>query len=92
MAKGGNTDSWWCEPITSWSAIKATRYEWNHRNEHLLTEITPTHIYCYISHGQAFMKGYQPQLRLVPTGGTIFTSEEKYMEILDQSCPFTSGK
>lgn len=45
---------------------------------------------CHKSY-KAFMKGYPPLLRLVPTGGTVFTSEQKYMEMLDQCCPFTSN-
>ncbi|XP_051581305.1 protein Niban 1-like [Myxocyprinus asiaticus] len=42
---------------------------------------------CY----KTFMKGAPALYRLLPTGGTILTSEEKYMEMVDQCCPCTNN-
>ncbi|KAK7133675.1 hypothetical protein R3I94_015516 [Phoxinus phoxinus] len=45
---------------------------------------------CHESY-KAFVKGAPPTHRLVPTGGTILTTEEKYMEMIDQACPCTNN-
>ncbi|XP_073712290.1 protein Niban 1a isoform X2 [Misgurnus anguillicaudatus] len=45
---------------------------------------------CHKSY-KAFSKGDPPLHRLMPTGGTVFTSEEKYLEMLDQCYPYTSN-
>ncbi|XP_067239641.1 protein Niban 1a [Chanodichthys erythropterus] len=45
---------------------------------------------CHESY-KAFMKGAPPLHRLIPTGGTILTTEEKYMEMIDQACPCTNN-
>ncbi|TDH08975.1 hypothetical protein EPR50_G00103200 [Perca flavescens] len=36
---------------------------------------------------EAFVKGSQPRLKLLPTGGTVLTSEDDYMALVDQSFP-----
>lgn len=92
MAKDGNTDSWWCEPVSSWNVIRATRYKLNDLEINICRLKYHQPVFIAVSCGQAFMKGYPPLLRLVPTGGTVFTSEQEYMEKLDQCCPFTSSK
>ncbi|XP_016091129.1 protein Niban-like [Sinocyclocheilus grahami] len=45
---------------------------------------------CYESY-KRFLKGSPPLHRLMPTGGTILTTEEKYMEMINQCCPCTSN-
>ncbi|XP_056301626.1 protein Niban 1a isoform X2 [Danio aesculapii] len=40
---------------------------------------------------KSFLKGAPPQQRLMPTGGTILTAEDKYMELIDQCCPYTKN-
>ncbi|XP_077076660.1 protein Niban 1a isoform X2 [Siphateles boraxobius] len=45
---------------------------------------------CHESY-KAFVKGAPPTHRLVPTGGTILTTEEQYMEMIDQACPCTNN-
>lgn len=40
---------------------------------------------------KSFLKGAPPQQRLMPTGGTILTAEDKYMELIDQCCPCTKN-
>ncbi|XP_016351744.1 protein Niban-like [Sinocyclocheilus anshuiensis] len=45
---------------------------------------------CYESY-KTFLKGSAPLHRLMPTGGTILTTEEKYMEMIDQCCPCTNN-
>ncbi|KAK9956646.1 hypothetical protein ABG768_014365 [Culter alburnus] len=45
---------------------------------------------CHESY-KAFVKGAPPLHRLIPTGGTILTTEEKYMEMIDQACPCTNN-
>ncbi|XP_051511498.1 protein Niban 1-like isoform X2 [Myxocyprinus asiaticus] len=45
---------------------------------------------CHESY-KTFMKGVPALHRLLPTGGTIFTTEEKYMEMVDQCCPCTNN-
>uniref|UniRef100_A0A671Q0N2 PH domain-containing protein n=1 Tax=Sinocyclocheilus anshuiensis TaxID=1608454 RepID=A0A671Q0N2_9TELE len=44
---------------------------------------------CYESY-KRFLKGSPPLHRLMPTGGTILTTEEKYMEMINQCCPCTN--
>ncbi|XP_026103514.1 protein Niban-like isoform X1 [Carassius auratus] len=46
---------------------------------------------CYESY-KRFLKGSPPQHRLMPTGGTILTTEEKYMEMINQCCPCTNNR
>ncbi|KAJ8277972.1 hypothetical protein GJAV_G00082280 [Gymnothorax javanicus] len=36
---------------------------------------------------ETFMKGVQPRHKLLPTGGTVLTSEDKYMVLVDKLCP-----
>ncbi|KAJ8279137.1 hypothetical protein COCON_G00062030 [Conger conger] len=36
---------------------------------------------------ETFVKGAQPRYKLLPTGGTVLTSEEKYMVLVDKFCP-----
>ncbi|XP_073672886.1 protein Niban 1a [Garra rufa] len=45
---------------------------------------------CYESY-KAFVKGSLPLHRLMPTGGTILTAEDKYMEMINQCCPCTDN-
>ncbi|XP_016399224.1 protein Niban-like [Sinocyclocheilus rhinocerous] len=45
---------------------------------------------CYESY-KRFLKGSPPLHRLMPTGGTILTTQEKYMEMINQCCPCTSN-
>ncbi|CAM4689800.1 unnamed protein product [Leuciscus chuanchicus] len=45
---------------------------------------------CHESY-KAYVKGAPPIHRLMPTGGTILTTEEKYMEMIDQACPCTNN-
>ncbi|NP_001138263.1 protein Niban 1a [Danio rerio] len=40
---------------------------------------------------KSFLKGTPPQQRLIPTGGTILTAEDEYMELIDQCCPCTKN-
>uniref|UniRef100_A0A673I696 Protein Niban-like n=1 Tax=Sinocyclocheilus rhinocerous TaxID=307959 RepID=A0A673I696_9TELE len=44
---------------------------------------------CYESY-KRFLKGSPPLHRLMPTGGTILTTQEKYMEMINQCCPCTN--
>ncbi|XP_043075441.1 protein Niban 1a [Puntigrus tetrazona] len=41
---------------------------------------------CFESY-KRFLKGSPPLYRLMPTGGTILTTEETYMEMINQCCP-----
>ncbi|KAG5850591.1 hypothetical protein ANANG_G00084080 [Anguilla anguilla] len=41
---------------------------------------------CHDSY-ETFVKGVQPRYRLLPTGGTVLTSEDKYMVLVDKLCP-----
>lgn len=36
---------------------------------------------------QSFVKGVPPLHKLLPTGGTVLTTEEKYMAMVDQCFP-----
>ncbi|XP_051731431.1 protein Niban 1a [Ctenopharyngodon idella] len=45
---------------------------------------------CHESY-KTFVKGAPPLHRLIATGGTILTTEEKYMEMIDQACPCTNN-
>ncbi|KAJ8384514.1 hypothetical protein AAFF_G00204290 [Aldrovandia affinis] len=41
---------------------------------------------CHDSY-ETFMKGVPPRHKLLPTGGTVLMSEEKYMVLVDKCCP-----
>ncbi|XP_062308175.1 protein Niban 1a [Osmerus eperlanus] len=45
--------------------------------------------YCLECHDsfESFMKGVLPSQRLLPTGGTVLTTEEKYMAMVDKCFP-----
>ncbi|XP_051954701.1 protein Niban 1-like [Xyrauchen texanus] len=45
---------------------------------------------CHKSY-KTFMKGVPALHSLLPTGGTILTTEDKYMEMVDQCCPCTNN-
>ncbi|XP_051952020.1 protein Niban 1-like isoform X2 [Xyrauchen texanus] len=47
-------------------------------------------IECHESY-KTYMKGAPALYRVLPTGGTILTSKEKYMEMVDQCCPCTNN-
>lgn len=40
---------------------------------------------------QTFLKGVPPRQKLLPTGGTVFTAEEKYMAAVDKCFPDDSS-
>lgn len=40
---------------------------------------------------QTFLKGVPPRHKLLPTGGTVFTTEEKYMVAVDKCFPDDSS-
>ncbi|KAL6108409.1 niban1 [Pungitius sinensis] len=45
--------------------------------------------YCLECHDglETFIKGIPPRLKLLPTGGTVLTTEEKYMAMVDKCFP-----
>ncbi|KAI4878262.1 hypothetical protein NFI96_011778 [Prochilodus magdalenae] len=45
---------------------------------------------CHESY-EAYMKGTPPLYKLLPTGGTVLTTEEKYMEMVDKCFPDTNN-
>lgn len=41
---------------------------------------------------QTFVKGMPARHKLLPTGGVVLTTEEKYMALVDQSFPDANSK
>ncbi len=48
--------------------------------------------FCYISHIQSYTKGTPARHKLLPTGGTVLTSDEKYTAVIDKAFTDPNGE
>lgn len=62
------------------------------RIDYTLPELSFTASVLLLLSRQTFVKGVPPRQKLLPTGGAVLTTEEKYMSMVDKCFPDDTSK